>query len=77
VDCHVLPLCFGGCPHRHVYGAPEEHTCNQIRYSTEETLVLEYAAKHRKDLVAPLQEAAIARKGGGAGCSSCTQTPRI
>jgi uncharacterized protein len=73
-DCHVLPLCFGGCPHRHVYGAPEEHTCNQIRYNVEETLVLEYAAKHRADLLPALQQAALGRQRGAADCSSCTQT---
>jgi len=40
----------------------------------EETLVLEYAAKHRKDLLPALQQAALGRQGGTASCSSCTQT---
>jgi len=45
-SCEVLPLCFGACPHRHVDGAPEEFTCNEIRYNVKEMVLLEYVAKH-------------------------------
>lgn len=44
--CKVLPLCFGGCPHRHINGAPEEYTCNEIRYNVKEMVLLDYFNKH-------------------------------
>lgn len=52
VDCKVLPLCFGGCPHRHVYGAPEEFTCNQIRYNVRERVLADYIATYEPSLAA-------------------------
>lgn len=62
-SCEVLPLCFGGCPHRHVYGAPEEFTCNQIRYNLKESILFEYLSKHRPEWLAQKRhERAAARR---------------
>ncbi|HVU36071.1 MAG TPA: radical SAM protein [Opitutaceae bacterium] len=53
-ECRVLPVCFGYCPHRHLSGAPEEFACAEIRYRLRESVVFEYAARHRPDLLAAL-----------------------
>ena len=78
-DCHVLPLCFGSCPHRHLHGAPEEYICNEIRYGVEETLVFEYVAKHRPELLPALHKAADRPKqqAAAAGCSTCALPARL
>jgi uncharacterized protein len=53
-DCRALPVCMGGCPKRHVDGAPEEFLCNQIRYNLKEIMALEYLAKHRPECLPKL-----------------------
>jgi uncharacterized protein len=45
-SCEVLPLCFGGCPQRHLDGAPMELVCNSIRYNTKEMVLAEYLTQH-------------------------------
>lgn len=45
-DCHVLPLCFGSCPHRHITGAPEEFTCNSIKHNLHDRLILDVLTKY-------------------------------
>ena len=81
-NCEVLPLCFGGCPHRHLDGAPEEFTCYEIRYNVKEMVLLEYLATNRpgeslqfgapkvdgKVLTAPVSNFRPKKSGG---CGSC------
>jgi len=56
-SCEVLPLCFGGCPHRHVDGAHEAFTCNEIRSNVKEMVLLEYLAKNRLRGISALRSA--------------------
>ncbi|BBZ74394.1 radical SAM/SPASM domain-containing protein [Mycobacterium paraseoulense] len=49
-SCPVLPVCFGSCPHRHVDGAPEEFTCNQIRWNVKDRVRMEYQKTHPEDI---------------------------
>ncbi|QWG14175.1 radical SAM protein [Bradyrhizobium sediminis] len=80
-SCNVLPVCFGGCPHRHVEHAPSEFTCNQIRYNLREMILFEYLAKHRPTALAEMvvAQAAGSRWGSSAakaGCGNCTARER-
>lgn len=79
--CDVLPVCFGGCPHRHLEHAPTEFTCNQIRYNLREMILFEYLAKHRPAALTEMAAAQAAgskwaSSGANAICGSCTAGER-
>jgi len=51
--CEVLPICFGGCPQRHIDGSPSEFACREIRYNAREMILLDYLGQHPEQVRPP------------------------
>lgn len=48
-SCDVLPICFGGCPQRHIDQRPIEMLCKSIRYNVERRLIDEHIGQNRNE----------------------------